>query len=89
VDAKIAEAKAKKRRLLGKEARDRRKLENRRDLNCGAVLYEADNNVEVLPRTTYGQAAANAIISKAFSRLYGLERRRSNCAMSAHSQPHF
>ena len=45
LDAKIAEAKAKKRRLLGAEARDRRRLENRRKVLAGAaVLYEAESN---------------------------------------------
>jgi hypothetical protein len=45
LDAKIAEAKAKKRRLLGAEARDRRRLENRRKVLAGAaVLFEAEGN---------------------------------------------
>jgi hypothetical protein len=47
LDAKIAEAKAQKRRLLGAEARDRRKLENRRKVLAGAaVLDEASGNSE-------------------------------------------
>jgi hypothetical protein len=47
LDAKIAEAKAQKRRLLGAEARDRRKLENRRKVLAGAaVLDEAARNPE-------------------------------------------
>jgi len=47
LNAVIAEAKAKKRRLLGAEASNRRKLENRRKVLAGAaVLYEAEGNAE-------------------------------------------
>jgi hypothetical protein len=47
LDAKIEEAKAQKRRLLGAEARDRRKLENRRKVLAGAaVIFEAERNAD-------------------------------------------
>jgi hypothetical protein len=54
LDAKIAEAKAKKRRLLGAEARDRRRIENRRKVLAGAaVLFEAEGSAE-FHRWLYG-----------------------------------